>query len=452
MPLVTQIWLHYILIGTLFVMAGYSLFFCYEYRDRAFALFAGIALIPASCIFLRRFSPEAYDPIFETLRWTMALIGWALGLAYIRSLLRLSEDSHRLNPYVVSTICADLTIAVLQVVFPSIISSGAFLLPCFLTAVIAIITAHTLGHRYKNFFIYVTYSSIVFFIATVLDWTDMYVTKATIDVSWMYVFCVTTGMFTFSLTKIRLSNSLAQQREDFRTAVEQRQKMAALGEIASTIAHEVKNPLAALLYANDIQASLLKQASLDTAQITKMNQTVEKTARQIDKIVNSMAAVSRHPTSDPIECVNIRRLLEKVIDLFSLRLKATRTTLHAARIPEALTVYCRESQICQVILNLLNNAFDAVQPLAEQWIQIEAFEADDGVVIAVTDSGKGIDPGLHDKIVTTFFTTKEKGTGLGLGICKSILLQHEGKLKIVADHPHTRFEVWLPSPAYFNQP
>jgi C4-dicarboxylate-specific signal transduction histidine kinase len=115
-------------------------------------------------------------------------------------------------------------------------------------------------------------------------------------------------------------------------------------------------------------------------------------------------------------------------------------------IPSEWTAPCRPSQISQVILNLLNNAYDAVVGRNEAWIKIDVRSSDDAFEIAVTDSGEGIAPSVADRIMTPFFTTKPmgKGTGLGLSISSNIMIDHGGTLKLDRSCPRTRFVVTLP--------
>jgi signal transduction histidine kinase len=111
-----------------------------------------------------------------------------------------------------------------------------------------------------------------------------------------------------------------------------------------------------------------------------------------------------------------------------------------------LAIECRPSQIEQVIINLLNNAFDAVSPLSDKWVRLDFTNFHDKIQIAVTDSGEKISPEIVEKLMLPFFTTKEigKGTGLGLSISKGIVEDHQGKMYFDSFSSHTRFVVELP--------
>jgi signal transduction histidine kinase len=111
-----------------------------------------------------------------------------------------------------------------------------------------------------------------------------------------------------------------------------------------------------------------------------------------------------------------------------------------------LTIECRPTEISQILLNLLNNAFDAVFSLSEKWVELQVEELPDEIRIQVTDSGSGISKGIREKLMQPFFTTKEpgKGTGLGLSISNRIALKHHGKIYLDESCKNTRFVLVLP--------
>lgn len=108
---------------------------------------------------------------------------------------------------------------------------------------------------------------------------------------------------------------------------------------------------------------------------------------------------------------------------------------------------CRGVQISQVLLNLLNNAFDAIELLPEKWIKLDAMKMEDTIVIHVTDSGHGIPEEEREKIFQPFYTTKPigKGTGLGLSLSRKIVQDHKGTLTLDTNSAHTRFVIKIPA-------
>jgi len=121
--------------------------------------------------------------------------------------------------------------------------------------------------------------------------------------------------------------------------------------------------------------------------------------------------------------------------------------LYTPTVDSALHISCREVQIVQVLLNLLQNAFDAVVECeGDKWIRLEVASSAQSAVFDVIDSGPGVPPELRARIMEPFFTTKPvgKGTGLGLSLSKAIVDEHRGELNLCERENHTCFSLVLP--------
>lgn len=227
----------------------------------------------------------------------------------------------------------------------------------------------------------------------------------------------------------------------------QREKMASLGELAAGIGHELGNPIAAIQgraemlrnYASSNVPELQKQAFKTADSILALTE-------RMGGILRSMNSLARDGSKDPFTVEPLRPILENTIEFGRERFRKREVTVTLEETDASLDVECRDTQIIQILVNLLNNAADAIQGQPERWIRLGAEAVGDWVHIHVTDSGSGIPEELRARIFEPFFTTKGagKGSGLGLHISHSLAAQHGGALEIDAHSPNTRFVLRLP--------
>lgn len=237
---------------------------------------------------------------------------------------------------------------------------------------------------------------------------------------------------------------LTDQREN-ELKLLQSAKMASLGEMAGGVAHEVNNPLA-IIHGRAAQIiRALNNGQFDLEKLKTDIGKIEATADRIAKIIRGLRTFSRDSSSDPMILAKVTGLINEVLDLASERLKNHNVKL-SVTYEEDFLISCRPQQIGQILLNLINNAHDAVLTQSERWVRIDVARSGPNVRISVIDSGKGIPAGVAAKIMNPFFTTKEvgKGTGLGLSISKGIAEDHGGTLTYSATSANTTFIFELP--------
>jgi signal transduction histidine kinase len=228
----------------------------------------------------------------------------------------------------------------------------------------------------------------------------------------------------------------------------QSSKMASLGEMASGIAHEINNPLTIIkLAATQLQKNVETDPNASPSSINCILK-IDSTVDRISKIIQGLRAFSRDGKDDKFEKVILGELVEDILSFCSERLKHHSIKLIKENISSEMIFEARQIEISQVILNLLNNAFDAndTESISDKWIKISAADSKDFLDIRITDSGKGIAPELQAKIFQPFFTSKEigKGTGLGLSLSMTIVKNHNGDLFLDTANKNTSFVVRLP--------
>ena len=224
-------------------------------------------------------------------------------------------------------------------------------------------------------------------------------------------------------------------------------KLSALGEMAGGVAHEINTPLTVIKLRSEMIEEELSHINSDRAENLKSSlHIIDKTVDRITKIVQSLKAFSRESNQLENVIYPVSSIINDALDLCHEKFKSHGVSL-VTDIDDSLTVNCRPTEISQVLVNLLNNSYDAIQGLEVKKISIDARAVDNEYFeIAITDSGSGISAEIQDKIMQPFFTTKEvgKGTGIGLSISKGIVESHSGTIFLDKKSKNTRLVIRLP--------
>ena len=207
-------------------------------------------------------------------------------------------------------------------------------------------------------------------------------------------------------------------------------KLATMGELASSIAHELNNPLATV---NLRIESLISQTPKDDPRqrgLHIIGQEVERMGNLVTNLLNFS-----HRSRREISTVDICEEIEKTIELIDYHLRKRNIQVirkFASKIPGTLADH---QQLRQLFLNLFTNASDAMQEGGTLTIRIKAKSEEKKIVIEIADTGNGIPPEILPKVMEPFYTTKPegKGTGLGLAICRRIVQDHRGTLDIISE-------------------
>ncbi len=222
------------------------------------------------------------------------------------------------------------------------------------------------------------------------------------------------------------------------------ERLAAIGELAAAMAHEIRNPLASISGSVEMLGSLA-DLSNDDAMLMRI---IVREVERLDKLLTSFLEYSR-PRPLDISSADLLELIGEVLELFRNRHVDAHTVVELQTeedVTRAPALVDREA-FRQVLWNLLNNAREAMDEQASPHrIDLSVSEKTTGWCVAIEDDGPGIDPEVQERIFEPFFTTKETGTGLGLATIHRLVEQHDGRIRVVEPRrlSGARFEIELP--------
>lgn len=230
----------------------------------------------------------------------------------------------------------------------------------------------------------------------------------------------------------------------------QNSKMAALGQMAGGVSHEINNPLTIIEgFSKNLIRKLEKNKELDSENVIKTLDKIVGASERISKIVLGLKTFARDDRNDDAERVNVKEMVEETLSFCLQRFSNNGVELISNELSPDWYFMGHAVQVSQVLLNLLNNAFDAISDggaMTAPWIKLNIEAMQDRIYFRVVDSGKGIPKEIVNSLMHPFFTTKEvgKGTGLGLSISQSIVEKHGGKLEYELHEGQTSFHFSLP--------
>jgi PAS domain S-box-containing protein len=206
----------------------------------------------------------------------------------------------------------------------------------------------------------------------------------------------------------------------------QNERLAAMGQMIAGVAHELNNPLTAILGVTELLRDSIHE---DSAR--RQLEIAHSQSRRAAQIVQSLLAFSRPPQPRKI-CLNLSELIQRSLQLHEHSLRTNRITVDFSAVPDLPPVLGDTSQLTQVFLNLIANAEQAIREIRDHGVlRIRVSRVAESIVATFQDDGAGISREILARIFDPFFTTKRpgRGTGLGLSICLAILREHNGRIE-----------------------
>jgi len=229
------------------------------------------------------------------------------------------------------------------------------------------------------------------------------------------------------ISELKRAQELTRQQE---AKLHSSARLATMGEIASMLAHELNQPLAAISSYTTGAMNLLEAGDTDKALLLSAMEKVKTQAQRAGQIIRSVHEFvkKREPTR---ELVDINVLIKNALPLVELQAQAAHISLQWLPLPGTPQVLADQVLIEQVLLNLTRNAIEAMEdtPPEHRNLRIQASLDNEGdIVVEVIDRGHGIPASVADRLFSPFFSTKTTGMGMGLNICRTAIEFHGGKL------------------------
>jgi PAS domain S-box-containing protein len=228
--------------------------------------------------------------------------------------------------------------------------------------------------------------------------------------------------------------------EDLRTKARliRTERLAAIGRMAAHVTHEVRNPLSSI----GLNVEMLGDEIGEKPEARALLSSIEREIDRLTNITHEYLRLARLP--DPrLELDDLGAVVTSVGRFVEAEMSEAGVELRV-RVEDGLpAIAIDEGQVRQALLNLLRNAREAMPDGGR--VDLEAVVAEGGVKVSVRDRGAGIEPEIRARIFDLFFTTKERGTGLGLPLTYQIVNAHGGRIECISEDDGTTFELWFPA-------
>lgn len=245
------------------------------------------------------------------------------------------------------------------------------------------------------------------------------------------------------LAQMLIATDITERRQAEEVAARQAEKaqftsrLITMGEMASTVAHELNQPLAAISNYCSGMISRIKSGAIDNDGLIEALDKTSRQAQRAGQVIHRIRQFVKRSEPQRQEA-RVRDITDAVVDLASFEMKRRRVTLNAVVAPRLPTLQVDPILIEQVLLNLLKNAAEAIDnasmPQSRRTVELRVglqHNEAQGMVMefSVSDAGPGMDESKREKLFEAFSSTKADGLGIGLSLCRSIIESHRGRIK-----------------------
>ena len=251
---------------------------------------------------------------------------------------------------------------------------------------------------------------------------------------------------------LQIATDITEQRRNEELMAQQEKKaelssrLVTMGEMASSLAHELNQPLGAIANYASAALTLLQSGKLAQDSCATAFEKISHQAERAATIIRRIRSFAKR-TAPEMTRVPVARIIEETMELALIQAKKRRAVIREEVRDGIPDIICDAVMVEQLLLNLLKNAMEAAIPCPDHTVTLKVYpDAGQTVVFEVSDRGPGIPDAVKEKLFEPFFSTKPDGMGIGLNICRSIAEMHRGRLR-VEDNPGggTVFRLTLPA-------
>ena len=249
------------------------------------------------------------------------------------------------------------------------------------------------------------------------------------------------GLFLAMLLMLGLARNLKRQQQEqarLQNELRRSERLASLGKLLAGVAHEVRNPLAAIRSTVQLWQRMPERS--------RTPESLEATIAAVDRLNETVSQLLYFSRADGTqrESVDVNRLLRDTVELFAAQAGSQHVAIVSNLSEDVGSIEASPGALQQVFSNLTTNALQAMPDGGQLTVSTRRAEAGDRIAIEFADTGPGIPAEIKSHLFEPFFTTRPQGTGLGLALCREIILQHDGTIECIDAPGGAQFRIEVP--------